>query len=277
VFRHGVERQTGIERAGVTGGTVRDDDSVAAGLAAWWTNHYSGVRGVEVIDIRRPSDGRSNETILATIATRDDRRAVALRLPTVEPSFPTHDLGAQAAVQAALLANGIPAATPIAFEPDERWLGTPFLVMNAVGGRSVGDAPALDRWLSNAGQDVQRRVHAGFANVLGDVHHLDWQQAGLDQVLRGAHGGLAAEIQWWLDYLDWAADGTPHPRLLSIGQWCKANVPTSEPPSSLCWGDARVGNVLYDDLGNVPPSIGNWRPSAPQRWMSPGGSPSMTS
>jgi len=50
----------------------------------------------------------------------------SLRLPTVEPSFITYDLGAQAAVQAALLANGIPAEKPIAFEPNELWLGTPF-------------------------------------------------------------------------------------------------------------------------------------------------------
>jgi aminoglycoside phosphotransferase (APT) family kinase protein len=235
--------------------TVRDDEKVAAGLAAWWEAHHPDAGPVEVIEVRRPSAGRSNETVLATVACGGESHPVALRLPTVQPSFPTYDLGAQAAVQTALLANGIPAARPIAFEADESWLGAPFLVMTAVPGRSFGDAPALDGWLAQAGKDVQRRVHDGFVTVLAAVHHLDWRKAGLDRVLRGSDGGLAAEVRWWLDYLNWAADGSPHPRLQSLAHWCEANIPTSEPPPSLCWGDARIGNVLYDDRGDVTAAL----------------------
>jgi aminoglycoside phosphotransferase (APT) family kinase protein len=232
-------------------GPTRDDETLKSGLAAWWTATYPNGGSAEVLEIVRPSAGRSNETVLVTVVTKEAKQTVVVRLPTKVPSFPNYDLRAQAAVQAALIGSGIPAAEPIAHEQDDKWLGAPFLLMGAIPGRSPGDAPALDPWLSSADEAVQRRVHDGFVDVLGAVHHLDWQAAGLDSVLRGSTGGLAAEVHWWIDYLDWASDGSPHPRLRALADWCEATVPTTEVPLALCWGDARVGNVLYSDDGVV--------------------------
>lgn len=233
----------------------RDDETIKTGLAAWWKATYADGGDAEVIKVVRPSAGRSNETVLATVATKGTQQTVVLRLPTKIPSFPNYDLAAQAAVQTALIKSGIPAAEPIANELDDKWLGTPFLLMRAVAGRSPGDAPALDPWLSAAGEAVQRRVHGGFVDVLSAVHHLDWRAAGLDSVLRGSTGGLAAELQWWIDYLNWASDGSPHPRLRALADWCVATIPTTEVPLSLCWGDARVGNVLFSDDGAVTAAL----------------------
>ena len=53
-----------------------------------------------------------------------------LRLPPDGPSlFPTYDLAMQVAVQVAVGEHGVPVPSPITLEADERWLGTPFLVM----------------------------------------------------------------------------------------------------------------------------------------------------
>ena len=46
-------------------------------------------------------------------------------------------------------------------------------------------------------------------------------------------------------YVEWAADGEPTPALRDAIAWCATTVPANEPPASLCWGDARIGNLLF--------------------------------
>ncbi len=58
--------------------------------------------------------------------------------------------------------------------------------------------------------------------------------------------GLAAELEYWPAYADWAADGSPSQRLCDMLAWCGDRAP-SETPSVLLWGDARLGNALYDE------------------------------
>jgi aminoglycoside phosphotransferase (APT) family kinase protein len=58
---------------------------------------------------------------------------------------------------------------------------------------------------------------------------------------------LAAELSWWSEYLDWAADGSPPAALREARAWCAENVPADEPEPALCWGDVRIPNVVFDD------------------------------
>ncbi|HYA69097.1 MAG TPA: phosphotransferase family protein [Acidimicrobiales bacterium] len=229
----------------------RDDGQLRSGLVAWWAERHPERAGVEVDELQRPSAGRSNETVLATLEWSEGSAPIVVRMPTLVPSFPEYDLLAQSALQAALVAAGLPAPRPLAVEEDERWLGTPFFVMARIGGRPVGDVPALDPWLCGIDESVQRRIHTGFLSLLARVNRIDWRQAGLDRSLPGSTGGLASELVRWHDYVQWAANGRPTTGLVDLGRWCGEHLPRSSPPLSLCWGDARVGNVLFDETGNV--------------------------
>ena len=55
-------------------------------------------------------------------------------------------------------------------------------------------------------------MHEGFVDTLAAIHRFDWRAAGLGAVLRGGEGALAREVAWWVDYVDWASDGTPTAR-----------------------------------------------------------------
>ena len=233
------------------GPTRRDDGALTSGLAAWWADHHRDEADVTVSGLERPVGGRSNETILATIEWTGGSIHVVVRMPTVIPSFPLYDLRAQSSVQAALIAAGVPAAEPIVVEEDHRWIGAPFFMMARVNGRPVGDAPAFDAWLDGKSQATQRRVHTGFLSLLAQVNRIDWRAPSLDHLLRGSSGGLDSELDWWSDYINWAADGRPAAGLVDLARWCAEHRPKSNPPLSLCWGDARVGNVMFDDNGAV--------------------------
>ncbi len=227
----------------------RDDTVLAEGLASW-AEALDPARGrARTSSVGRPSAGWSNETVLATVEWDDRSDDVVVRLPPVVASFPGDTLRTESIVLDALSRARLPVPRPIALEPDLRWLGAPFLVMTRVSGRPVGAAPSRDPWLVEAPPQRQRFVQEQFLATLAMVHRLDWRAAGLSQHLRGADGALATEVDWWSSYVDWAADGSPARRLVDHVRWCREHVPATEPPASLCWGDARLGNVMYDDGG----------------------------
>ncbi len=227
----------------------RDDAQLRRGFTAWCAHQWP-TAGFAVERLARPSAGWSNETLLVTLqgAGADARREqLVVRLPPPIPTWPHYDLAAQARLLDALAATAVPVPDLVAFEPDAQWLGAEFLVMAHAPGRPGGEVPAFDPWIADAPPADQRRLHESYLAMLATIHQVDWRSAALDSVLRGGDGALAAEVGWWRDYVDWAADGAPTPVLADAAAWCAANLPAGEPAASLCWGDPRVGNMLFAD------------------------------
>ncbi len=234
----------------------RDDDELGRGLTAWCAHEWPGAR-YEITHFARPSTGWTNETLLVTVRGDYDERRFVVRLPPAIPTWPTYDLAAQARVLDALAATSIPVPEVLAYVGDLRWLGAAFLVMSHEDGQAGGEAPALEPWVIDAPVATQQRVHEGFVDMLAAVHRLDWKATELGTRLRGGEGALAREVAWWVDYVDWASDGTPTRALADAVAWCAGTVPVDEPPASLCWGDARIGNVLYSADGTIT-SVLDW-------------------
>jgi len=241
----------------VATGAVRDDEVLTTGFASWLEARHADRAGIAVDALTRPKSGWSNETLIVDWSWAGPPREVAarvrerlvVRLPLVVPSYPAYELHNQELVLDALAAARFPAPRVVAVEDDPCWLGSPFLVMSFAEGRPVGEAPALDPWLTGAPPARQRRVQEGFFTALAAAHRVDWTTVpGLAGALRV---GTAVELAYWTDYADWAADGAPA-RVLADGlAWCAHTAPDREVPLSLLWGDPRLGNVLYDDDGAV--------------------------
>jgi aminoglycoside phosphotransferase (APT) family kinase protein len=239
----------------------RDDAQIAGRFVAWARDAFPSWPHLALDALDRPAAGWSNETLLLTLSFDGEqgrrRERLVVRMPTLVPSFPVYDLAAQARVLDALADAGVPTATTVAVEPDARVLGAPFLVMSFVEGRPGPEAPGADPWLVDAPLPVQRAVHERFLAALAAVHRVDWAADDLPRALRGGGPGtLEREVQWWVDYVDWASDGAPPSRLAAAATWCRDHVPSTPiapvaPSLSLCWGDARLGNVMFDDDRNV--------------------------
>jgi aminoglycoside phosphotransferase (APT) family kinase protein len=232
----------------------RDETELATRLVDWVHATWPDRPRAAVSDVRRPAAGWSNETLLLELSWEPDdgpprAERLVLRLPTLVPSFPHYDLGAQARVLDALQRAGIPTARVVALELDDQWLGAPFLVMSFVDGRPGPELPGLDPWLTDAPLPVQRAVHERFLTALASVHRVDWSGLGLGEHLRG--GTLPDEVDWWATYVEWATDGAPPRVLADAMQWCAACAPANDVPAALCWGDARLGNVMFDDNRGV--------------------------
>ncbi len=244
---------SGIARVDVATLTKGLDDW----LAQWDPARQAGSR---VDHIERPPSGWSSDILVTTVGPAIDvdgdgeplvELVVRLAPAPAVASFPADDFDLQAAVMRALEATGLPVPTVLVIENDSGWLGTPFLVMTRAPGRTVGDAPALDPWLSELPSVTQRRIQENYLDALANIHRVEWRAAGLEALLRAAGPGLDAELDWWSSYVDWASGGDPTPVLVAHLQWCIDAAPAMAQAPSLCWGDARLGNVLLLDDGSI--------------------------
>lgn len=229
---------------------ARDLDAVRAGLRRWLQARHPDAGDVRVGPLRTPTAGYSSETLLVDAVRTERGREVAehyvARLPPAGGGiFPDYDLHRQALVQRALGQAGIPVAAPIAVEDDERWIGAPFLLMERVEGTTLDDAYIASGALHDAAPSVQRRVHTDFLDLLAAVHRLDWEALGLGVLTPEGRRGLVHDIDRAEAYLGWASDGDVPPVLTEALAWLREHRPDPEPPLSLCWGDPRLGNVVY--------------------------------
>ena len=240
----------------VATGAIRDDATLAAGIGGWLRERYADRVDLRVDGLIRPKSGWSNETVIvdtswAAGAAPDrerNRERLVVRLPLVAPSYPSYELHNQAVVLDVLEGAAVPAPHAVAVEDDPSWVGAPFLVMTFAAGDPVGEAPALDQRLLTRPVEEQRRIQEGFLDALAAVHGIDTDAAA---PLRALRHGVAEEIDYWTAYVSWAADGAPARVLADAMRWCADTIPREPVPDSLLWGDARLGNVLYDDDGRV--------------------------
>jgi aminoglycoside phosphotransferase (APT) family kinase protein len=228
----------------------RDLEAVRAGLERWLRARHPDADDVRVAPLARPSSGYSSETLFVdsvrTEGTREVEARFVARLPPAGGGiFPTYDLRRQAEVQSALARVGIPVARPIAVETDEEWIGAPFFLMARVDGTILDEGYVASGPLHDAAPSVQRRVHTDFLDLLAAVHTVDWRALGLGALTPEDERGLVHDLERADAYLMWAGDGDASPVLTDALAWLHARRPEPEPPLSLCWGDPRLGNVVY--------------------------------
>lgn len=238
--------------AGVSTET-RDLEQVHRGLEAWFAHR----EGDSTLTISQFEDskhsGFSNQTLFFRVTMPNGQsEAQVLRMPPAGVGlFPTYDLEMQWRMQSMLAARGLPTLATVSYEADEKWLGTPFLVMPWLSGPSPDDVTyVLKGWMHDATRDVQRCSLESFADLLGQLHTIEIED--YKDVLRRSHGsGLAAELEWWHDYLLWASDGSPPSMMADAYAWARETSPGNPHPDSILWNDARLSNVVFHSDGKV--------------------------
>jgi aminoglycoside phosphotransferase (APT) family kinase protein len=237
----------------------RDLAAVAAAMEKWLAARR-GADAVRVTRCERPDEGLSSETLMvdatATIDGRDIAESLVVRMaPSALGAFPDYDLAAQARVQEAAAANGVPAPAPVEYEDDPQWLGAPFMVMPAIAGYIPGQMPLRDNWINETEQSAAAVSHTLY-DVLVAIHGIDWRAAGLADALPVRD--IDAELASWTRYLDWYGDGENIvPPLTAALTWCRAHRPASDPPPVLLWGDVRLGNIIFDE-DRRPAAVLDW-------------------
>jgi aminoglycoside phosphotransferase (APT) family kinase protein len=147
-------------------------------------------------------------------------------------------------------------------ETDTTVLGAPFFLMKRMFGRVPVSMPVynLTGWLFDA-TVAQRRTL--WLNAMEQLVRINTVPVEVLQFLDQPTFGSTGFQQLWNytnRYYDWAVKDAPVPILETARDWLLANMPP-EPPAGLMWGDARIGNMMFDnDFGVL--GVMDWEQAA---------------
>lgn len=245
----------------------RDPAELARTLEPWFTERLGAPCRISDVGIPEGT-GMSSETLLFTIHHGDHSEPVVTRLRpdmTDWPVFPVYDLAAQAgAMNLVGRYTSVPVPNVRFVERDESLLGSPFLVMDRVGGLALPDMPPYvfgGSFLDGFSIDDQRTLARTVASLQAQIHSIDLEGAradGFDLSFLPALDGddVSRLLTQQRAYYDWARGDLRLPVIERALDWLAARRPKNPGPTVLNWGDARPGNVMFDGL--TPTAVLDW-------------------
>ncbi|XUL86819.1 phosphotransferase family protein [Streptomyces galilaeus] len=248
--------------------TTRDPEELAHRLTAWLDTRLPGAKAV---DIRVPaSNGMSSETLLFDIEHPEPPlRACALRLaadPAAYTVFPVYDLPSQFRTMR-LVADRTDLPVPEVrwLEEDPGPLGAPFFVMERVEGRVPPDVMPYTyegNWLHAATDAERERLEAASIGLIARLHDQVPSAEAEFLALPGEGDALSRHVAAQRAYYDWVVDGLARSPLIESAFDRLTELWPADPGETvLNWGDARIGNVVYD--GFDPVAVLDWEMAAP--------------
>jgi aminoglycoside phosphotransferase (APT) family kinase protein len=181
------------------------------------------------------------------------------------PVFETYDLAQQyAVIELVGRVSDVPVPPLRWLETDPDVLGASFFVMERVDGRVPADIPpyVMDGWLLDATAEQQRQLQDCTVGVLADLHAIEAVSHDLEFLAFDVPGdsALRRHFEHQRRYYEWAREDRHHTVIELAFDWLEDNWPVHTGPDVLCWGDARIGNVMYD--GFEPLAILDWEMAA---------------
>lgn len=234
----------------------RDVEQSKKALATWFAGVLGAQGDVALSDFRGPgATGFSNETQIVDVTWAGRSETFVIRVaPTGYSLFPDADFDVQHQVLRVLSERSpVPVPRVRWVEQDSSVLGAPFFVMDEVRGQVPPDNPPyhMSGWLHDVEPAVRQRIWWGAIDTMVELHTLDWRTLGLDFLHRPELGepGLPQQLAYYERFLEQVERDEAVPIARRALAWLKAHLPTGDEPLVLCWGDARIGNVMYDDAG----------------------------
>ncbi|MFE2099016.1 phosphotransferase family protein [Streptomyces sp. NPDC059468] len=247
--------------------STRDPEELTRRLTAWLGTRLPGAKAVGVTV--PASNGMSSETLLFDIEhPRPPLRSCALRLaadPAAYTVFPQYDMARQYRTLK-LVADRTDVAVPrvLWLEEDPEPLGAPFFVMERVAGRVPPDVMPYTyegSWLHAASDAEREHLEAATVALLARLHdQIPLREAGFLAV-PGEGDALRRHVTAQRAYYSWVTDGLACSPLIEAAFDRLEQLWPREPGTPvLNWGDARIGNVVYD--GFDPVAVLDWEMAA---------------
>lgn len=236
-------------------------------LLPWLAQKMPAARELRLSGLRKPGAGMSSDTHLFTIHWSEGGLAQSLDAvlrcaPRADGPFPEYDLAMQFGIMRQLGRHtDVPVPEVLWQENDPAWLGVPFLTMKRVAGEPPLDWPSYHAsgFYTDLSEADRRALWRNTIDALAKLHRADWRALGLDFVPGGRPGDDPERylLRYWRRYLDeWIKDDPREvvPVYDEALDWLEKNQPAC-PRTSLVWGDAKLGNVLYRVAPNTSTGV----------------------
>ena len=236
----------------------RDFATLAGRLRSWLaTRLLPGGRGGDSLRLENlhypRGAGQSHETVLFDAVWpaggRVHRRGLAVRIkPTSFTVFQDDMFVEQYHLMRILHDSGVvPVAEVLWIEDAPSVLGAPFFVMERLDGRVPVSIPSYMEtgWVADATPVQRAKLWRSGVTALARL-----QQAPAEAVSflteRGCGNGFDYEWDRWTRFLEFVSVGRPLPYQHLVRRQLAETMPAHR-PGGLVWGDARLGNLMFDD------------------------------
>ncbi|MBT3628829.1 MAG: phosphotransferase, partial [Rhodospirillaceae bacterium] len=187
------------------------------------------------LSARQFKDGQSNPTYLLASGGQN---FVLRKKPPGDLLPGAHRIEREFRIISALADHGVPVPDALHLCEDDTITGTPFYVMAHVEGGVCQD-PALP----GMAPDERSAIYADMANVMAQLHGIDWKAAGLSDY--GKHENyIARQIALWSRQYEAAKTGVIA-EMDALMRWLPENIPPGD-ETCLVHGDFRLGNLILD-------------------------------
>ncbi len=241
---------------------------IVSRLAPWLREKMPAATAIAISGVQKPGMGLSNETYLFDLEWEEGGKSVkkgmVLRCPPADHRvFPDYHLDHQFLVMQAMNGSGVPVPRMLWMEKREDVIGSPFYLMERLEGTMPKDYPSYhgSGMLFDISPGEREKLWWDSLSTLARIHGSDWEK--LDLGFLGVPGSgnepIERQLAYWERYLDWTRDdpSESHPVLEEALRWLRKNIYEPE-RVSLCWGDARVGNILYDEASREIVAVLDW-------------------
>lgn len=238
---------------------TRDLQVLAGKLAGWMSGKIPGATDLRIENLDYPKGaGQSHETILFDARwTEGGKERVQGCVVRIKPAsftvFPDNLFEEQYKVMQVLHDGGyVTVAKPLWVEEDAALLGQPFFVMEKKQGRVPLSIPpyAKSGWLAEATPAQRRHLWEGAVRQLAAIQRVPVSEV---QFLAGpdhARDGLAQEWDKYERFVEWVKED-PRAEILAAGLERLRSAWPANQPEGMVWGDARIGNMMFDDNFDV--------------------------
>ena len=234
---------------------VRDLPTLATALCAWLREQLPGAENIGIDNLTYPfGAGRSHETILFdaswSIRGRPHAQGCVVRIkPTSHTVFPDDLFEQQYRLMQVLHEDGrVRVARPLWYEDSGSVLGAPFFIMEKRYGRVAVSVPpyAQEGWVAEATPAQRARFWENGVRQLAAIQSVPLSCVDFLHGPEGAREGLAQEWDKYVRFVAWVSRERPWPVLTAALERLRGRWPAHQ-PRGLTWGDARLGNMMFDN------------------------------
>ncbi len=238
---------------------TRDLAELAGALSGWLAQKMPGASDMVIDNLDYPRGaGMSHETILFDAHWREHGEAKSQGLvvrikPEKMTVYPDNLFDEQYELMRVLHEGGyVRVARVLWLEQDKGLLGKPFFVMEKQVGRVPVSMPpyALEGWVTELSDAQHRKIWEEGVTQLALIQKVPLEKV---QFLRGpAHApeGFAQEWDKYVRFVEWVKDDPVAPILRDALVRLEGLTPANQ-PAGLVWGDARIGNMMFNDACEV--------------------------
>lgn len=243
----------------MTASMMTDLDAARESLQRWMRGQPAFGPDIELVAVYALTKGQSSDMMELLCRYRGEdalTHFILRREPRGRQLFLKPDIPREYAVLRALeLEGSVPVPPMLACETSDAVLGAPFLVMGKVEGFVPLGKPSVHVAGPLLGLDAEtrRRLWLSAMKGLVAVHALDWQTV-MPFMAEGAAQvtPLRAHVETLTQWYQWAAAGRKFPVTDAALAYLRAECARVEnQPSVLLWNDARIGNMIFAQSGEL--------------------------